>query len=502
MTRPPSPLESQRLQLLGKTSLAVAAFILAAGTLSPSYTQAPPPAGQQPGARSGEGGKSVGHGWPVPVPLKPFHGYPLDEFVGSVTPWYYQTSATATGGKTPPGITALPRDIFTSKDFYSDRDLWMDKRYYRCNSPIGLDSIWGDYSSGPGALEKGNPSTAAWGYCDRDYPREAIVSPYPFKTAQAHYEALLAETKGRGGPTVYTKNTVPDWNGRYTRNLNLVIGRGRRGGAPGQPLAPEFAEPPQWVVGWANQMPTILSLLTPEYQKRYVQQMYHKVNSNAAQFSLMFCRPEGLLRWWSGPGGPSQLDVMVVPGRVQFLGGTDNAMRHVQIDRSFNLKGTVPNLGAEVPSWMGETIGFWDGEALITWTANVQGWFTHSSWEYSNRMQLIEIWSPRRFADGRFAGLEHETVFYDPEAFVQPVRDIRFFSRRGELKDAPPFHLEHCNQTIFLGDDGRGTQVPPGTTIQYKVRDLYDRPWARIWEEHFEKGMKRPVESDSLGGFK
>ena len=64
---------------------------------------------------------------------------------------------------------------------------------------------------------------------------------------------------------------------------------------------------------------------------------------------------------------------------------------------------------------------------------------------------------PRRFADGRFAGLEHETVFYDPDAFVQPVRDIRFFSRRSDLQAAPAFHLEHCNQTIFEGTDGSGS---------------------------------------------
>jgi hypothetical protein len=487
------------------TSVAIVVFVFVAGALGPSYMRAPQAA--QETQR-----KSVGRGWPVPTSLRAFHGYPKDDLVGAVTPWYYETSATATGGKAPQGVTPLARDIFTSKDFYSDRDLWMDKRYYRCNSPIALDSIWGDYATGPKAIDNGDPATAAWGHCDRDYPREAIVSPYPFKTAQEHYEALLAETKARGGPTAHTKSTLPDWNGRYTRNLNLVFGRGRRGAA-GDPLPTEFAEPPQWIVGWANQMPTILSLLTPEYQQRYVQQMYHKVNSNAAQFSLMYCRPEGLLRWWSGPGGPSQLDVMVVPGRVQFLGGTDNALRHVQIDRAFNLKGTVPNLGAEVPSWLGETVGFWDGDTLITWTSNVQGWFTHSSWEYSNRMQIIEIWTPRRFADGRpaspkpgggggFAGLEHESVFYDPEALVQPLRDIRFFSRRGDYKDGAPFHLDHCNQTIFPGDDGRGTQVPPGTTIQYKVRDLYDRPWARIWEEYFERGMKRPAAADDLGGFK
>jgi len=34
------------------------------------------------------------------------------------------------------------------------------------------------------------------------------------------------------------------------------------------------------------------------------------------------------------------------------------------------------------------------------------------------------------------------------------------------------------------------------------VRDLYDRPWARIWEQYFEKDMKRPVAAEDLGGFK
>ena len=140
--------------------------------------------------------KSVGRGWPVPVPLRAFHGYPIDEFVGAVTPWYYQTSATATGGKPPAGVQPLARDIFTSKDFYVDRELWMDKRYCRCNSPIALDSIWGDYSSGPGALDNGNPATAAWGHCERDYPRENIVSPYPFKTAQEHYAGAARRDQG------------------------------------------------------------------------------------------------------------------------------------------------------------------------------------------------------------------------------------------------------------------------------------------------------------------
>ncbi len=77
------------------------------------------------------------------------------------------------------GITPLPRDIFTSDDFYVDRELWRDPRYCRCNSTLALDSQWGDYSSAPKYI-KDDPATGAWGHCDVDYAREHIVSPYPF----------------------------------------------------------------------------------------------------------------------------------------------------------------------------------------------------------------------------------------------------------------------------------------------------------------------------------
>ena len=380
----------------------------------------------------------------------------------------------AQDGATPSGVTALPIDIFTSKDFYKDRALWTDPRYFRCNSPQGLEMQRGAIF--PATIGKDPPGSAAWGYCDRNYPRQAIVSPYPFKTAQAHYAALMAETKQRGGPTQHTYATVPgDISGRY---------------APGNFFENWYA------MMMTMQFPTIMSLLTPEYQTRMVQEAYHQGNTNAPHWPSQYCWPEGFMRRWYAFSIQFPQSVIVTPSMVQIMSGVaDNFVTSIYVGREFRLDGAVPRLGADVPRWYGETIGFWDHEALITWTSNIQGWASHGAFEHSSKMQTIEIYTPIRDAKGQVTTLNHESVFYDPEALVEPIRIIHNYVKLSGFETGDPTPFIECIPTI-LPVKGHATSVNPGQVIEYEVPDMYGRPWAQMWEKYFEQGMEKPKEED------
>ena len=59
----------------------------------------------------------------------------------------------------PAGVTPLPIDLFSSKNFYKDRANWLDKRYYRCNNPRQLYGMWDPGSAS--ARSRRNPRRGA-----------------------------------------------------------------------------------------------------------------------------------------------------------------------------------------------------------------------------------------------------------------------------------------------------------------------------------------------------
>ena len=233
-----------------------------------------------------------------------------------------------------------------------------------------------------------------------------MQSAYPYKTAEEHYAALLAEAKANGGPTVYDRDhPPPDWDGYYnSRTL----------------------QPQQWSFGNNVQAATLMQVLTPEYQKRFVQSLYHVGVSNSAQWVSSTCYPEGIMRWWAQ--GIRNIQVTVTPHQVQLLSGTAlNILRQILIGQKHV---------SLISQWYGETVGFWNGETLVAWTDHVQGWsMSHALPEFSSELEAIEV-----FTRDEQRNIHLEITLYDPLAFVAPLRleAIYTLSRGTRVRDALP----------------------------------------------------------------
>ena len=272
-------------------------------------------------------------------------------------------------------------------------------------------------------------------------------SPYPFKTAEEHYNAWLKAAKGG---TKHTVANLPDWSG-------------------------DWRDPPQ-----ANGFPIVLvrdfwRAVSDAYKPRYELMLQAELEGRN-WWPADSCLPESF--------AASGRFLMVTPTMVLM-----NSTGQYQRDRYIFTDGRgflPPDLA--IPQWLGESQGFWDGDELVVWSKNIKANARgHGSPENSDQLQVIE----------RYKKIGNEMLvdvtWYDPLAFSFPLHGTSIQSKAPDAVDAwkrTSVTLNECvsSNLVYHNELGLLADFAIGDP---RYHDLFDQtPWTTV----FKKAEKAKLE--------
>jgi hypothetical protein len=328
-------------------------------------------------------------------------------------------------------LTAPAQTLFTTEDYRKDRERWTDPAYYRYNTARQLTDMQVDNRFG----QEGSKAD--------EY---VIKSPYPYRTSWEHYQDWLEKA---GGGTKHTLQTLPDWDGMW------------RGGA-------------SWLDSRQIQASTIAAALTPQYREYYVQQVKAEAEGRH-WWPASFCLPDGFVR---GVQGAEQF--LIRPNQVVIV---NDRVHETQVRWVYTDRGHRPE-AEHFPQWQGESIAFWDGNALVVHTNQIRPWnATHSMFEWSDQLTAVERYERMGNA------IVGEITLYDPIAFLAPVHATLRFTRNDDPSSRPVYNT--CTDTngpssnLFSTPDGVLDERVPGDPGYWDPND--PRPWAK----HYAVGERR-----------
>jgi hypothetical protein len=264
-------------------------------------------------------------------------------------------------------------------------------------------------------------------------PPLAVVPPSKaFATSDEHYKFLLSAAKGG---TKHSLTSVPRWDGLWVTAGNTHMN--------------SFIDPP----GFAGKVRE--GVLTPPYEKAYRERWRQQQELGEVQYDrLTHCEPVGYPRFLLEPYSHEFINL---PHESYLINDFGPTIRRVYIGQEHkNVYGTH--------SWYGDTIGFWEGDKLITHTKYLlPADFTRWSPMTSNQFESVETWQLKKYP-GDVERLEVQVTFYDRHAFVKPVNAVYAF-RRGKELEAAGHRVQHwecetSNNDVF--DKGTTTSRLPG----------------------------------------
>ena len=236
-------------------------------------------------------------------------------------------------------------------------------------------------------------------------PPLSVVPPAKtFATSDEHYKYLFDQAKGG---TKHTIASVPRWDGLWVTAGNTHMDM--------------FVNPS----GFTGKV--VAGVLTPAYEVASKERWRQQQEMGEVQYDrLTHCEPPGYPRWLLEPYSHEFINL---PNESYMINDYGPGIRRVYIGEEHkNVYGTH--------SWYGDTIGFWDGNRLVTYTKYLlPGDFTRWSPMTSNQFESVERWELKQYPGG-VERLEVQVTFYDKHAFVKPVSAVYAWRRAKELEAA------------------------------------------------------------------
>ena len=320
--------------------------------------------------------------------------------------------------------------LFSTDDYRKDQARWTDPAYFLDNTARQLTDMQVDNRFG----QKGSGAD-----------KFVIKSPYPFKTSDEHYQAWL---KKANGGTTHTLTTLPNWDGVWSVRSG-------------------------WLDSNDIQASTMAAALTPKYREYYVQQVKAEAEGRH-WWAASFCLPDGFLRGVSR--SPQQF--VIRPNQIVMMTDTlvSTQVRWVHMDKGHQ----TPE--KQFPQWLGESVGFWDGNALVIHTNQIRQWnASHSLFEWSDQLTSVERYE--RVGNEIVA----EITLYDPVAFLYPLHaTLRFAPNANDrMVYSTCTDTNGPSSNIHVRADGVTDERVPGDPGYWDPND--PRPWAA----HYAIGERR-----------
>ncbi len=226
-------------------------------------------------------------------------------------------------------------------------------------------------------------------------PNNQVVTKEVTVTVAGTTPVTAAAAVGSNKEVPRLGNGKPDLSGVY--DFSMGGGRGARGPAPAPPVLKPGAEKYRVVRGPndAGVTSDCMPLAGPQ------------AFSVPYQFQIV----------------QGALDVAILheyPGTFRII-PTDSAAHPVDPD----------------PTWMGDSIGRWEGDTLVVDTIGFNDKTEISGFKHSEALHIVE-----RFTRGDFNTLRYDVTLEDPNVFAQPWKMSRTFALRPDLSKVDEFVCE------------------------------------------------------------